>query len=520
MAGIPKDKVEGVVDALVWKYPTWFFEILVQMNNKPLILEPFQIRYLLDDSQFKITNKTRQAGGSVQLALAKFFKAYTRQNYRCDIVSISLTEAADKITKIKAFWETIPKRYQLPLEIDNALSIGFHKGKSNMSVINSRAASGSIRGASKDIVFDEFAHIREAEGLFDAALPAIMNGELGVDIVSTPQGRHNMFAHIWLNEENERGVRPFDIFSRHEFIWLDVPRFTKDFAEVQWLWNTPKEFGGCGHDMKMMPELIETYASDTLKAIYGMRPMDYILQEYCGAFLDDTFALFPYELLNKVFKPTVRQIEDQEEKEVCEPWSDISGRPEGNDSFVVIGVDFGKSGGSTDKTSIQVLEKRSDRLYHRFSKNLTRSEFVDFPAQAAEVSRIANVFRADKIVCDATGLGLGVVPLIKRMLPNRHVEGIEFSQTNKSEMVMNLKSLMERDKIWLMQTEQQLFDEIHDMRGDPTPTGKIRYHGEPHDDMFWALALAANEGTYTHFAMYTIEQLIKGAVDGRPYSSY
>ena len=237
LEGYPREQRERIFDALVWKYSTWFFEALVEFEGHPLVLEPFQIKYLLDDSQFKITNKTRQAGGSVQLALAKFWQAYTKQNYRCDIVSISLPEAADKITKIKGFWETIPKKYQIPLEIDNALSIGFHKGKSKMSVVHSRAASGSIRGARKEIVFDEFAHIREAENLFRAALPAIMNGNLGVDIVSTPRGRRNMFGDIWANEvDTEKGIKPYDMFSRHQFIWLDVKRFVTDYDKVQQLW--------------------------------------------------------------------------------------------------------------------------------------------------------------------------------------------------------------------------------------------------------------------------------------------
>jgi phage FluMu gp28-like protein len=506
LEGLPKNKRDEVIDALCWTYPTWFFEILVEMEGHPLILEPFQIKYLLDDSQFKITNKTRQAGGSVQLALAKFYKAYTNENYRCDIISISLQEAADKIAKIKAFWETIPKAYQIPLEVDNQLSIGWHRGKSKISMINSRAASGTIRGARKEIVFDEFAHIRGAEELLGAALPAIMNGSLGVDIVSTPQGKHNMFGEIWENDINHRGIRPWEMFSRHQFIWLDVHRFVTDYDAVQHEW-----YNVHNQDMREMQGLIEKYASPTLQAIYHMRSWDYIQQEFCGVFLDDTYSLFPYELLNRVFKPIVGQIEDQVEDVYVEKWSENVGRPIGNDSYLTLGVDFGKSGSSNDKTSMQLLEKTGDgRLKHHFSKNLTRAEFTDMPAQAAEVARIASVFQVNKVMCDGGGLGIGTVPIVDRLLPNIHVESFEFNNQMKEEMVMNLKSLMERDELWLMQSDNELYAEIHDMTATPLPSGKIRYHGEPHDDMFWALALAAKEGTYKHFAMYTLDSLIKG----------
>jgi len=485
------------------------------MEGKPLVLEPFQIRYLLDDSQFKITNKTRQAGGSVQLALAKFFKAYTEENYRCDIVSISMQDATDKISKIKAFWETIPLNYRIPLQVDNALSIGFHSGRSKMSVINSRAASGSIRGARKEIVFDEFGHIRDADNLLKAALPAIMNGNLGLDLVSTPMGRHNKFSEIWLNEPNDRGRRPWDMFSRHQFIWLDVHRFVTDYEAVQKKWYEEYE-----QNMDLMPELLDEFASPTLRAIATMNSWDYILQEFCGIFLDDTFSLFPYELLEKVFKEDVSGIrdklnEDEQEyldTETLDSWNAYLERPDDNDNYLVMGVDFGKSGETNDKTSIQILEREGDMMLHRFSKNLKRSDFPDFPSQAEEIANIARRFRVNKINCDGSGLGIGVVPLIDKLLPDRHVESIEFNNTNKEEMVMGLKSLMERNKIWLMKAERQLYTEIHGIVGDRMPSGKIRYHGEPHDDMFWALALAAKEGTYAHFAIYTIDALLKGYV--------
>ena len=487
-------------------YPTWFYEVLVEMEGKPLVLEPFQIAYLLDPSTFKITNKTRQAGGSVQLALAKFFKAYTNLNYRCDILSINLKEATDKIKYIRAFWETLPAKYRIPLEIDNALSIGFHKGRSRMSVINSLAASAGVRGGRKDIVFDEFAHIPKADELFMAAVPAIMNGDLGVDIVSTPAGKHNLFGKIWLNEPNEKGEKIFDYFSRHEFIWVDVKRFVTDYDRAQYLWNV--EFA---RNMNRMEELVEEVGNDKLKAIRSMYPWEYFQQEFCGHFIDDAHAVFPWELLNKCIKGPIREVEDQVEEEWLEPWSELTGRPAGNENYVILGVDFGKSGESNDKTSIQIVEKTKDgKLKHRFSKNLSRKDFTDFPSQAEAVANIARIFNVNKIMADESSLGLGVVPLIRRLLPSINVEGFEFNNQMKAEMVMNLKSMMEQNKVWLLSDEKQLHAEFNGIQGTPTPSGKIRYHGEPHDDMFWAFALATKEGTFGHFAVYTIESLLKG----------
>jgi hypothetical protein len=490
---------------LCFTYPTWFFEVLCEFKGHPLVLEPFQVDYLLDQSTFKITNKTRQAGGSVQLALAKFYKAYTNLNYRADIVSINLKEAADKIKYIRGFYETLPMKYQIPLEIDNALSIGFHKGKSRMSVVNSMAASTGIRGSSKDVAFDEFAHIPNVEELFRSALPAIMNGDLGVDLISTPAGRHNMFGQIWLNEPNERGIKMWNYFSRHKFIWCDVKRFVTDYEGAQQRWYTDYD-----QNMNRMEELVDEFGNDKLQAIRSMYPWDYFLQEFCGHFVDDRNALFSWDLINSCLKPPLAQLEDQFEPEYLEAWSVELGRPQANTNYTILGVDFGKSGTSNDKTSIQVLERSADGvLRHRYCRNLKQTDFSDFPSQAAVIADVANALGVNKIMADESAMGLGVVPLIRRLVPHITVEGYEFSNQLKHEMVVNLKSLMEQKKVWLLQEEKQLHAEIHGIQATPSPTGKIRYHGEPHDDMFWALALAAKEGKASHFAMYTIDSLLR-----------
>lgn len=503
--GIPDDKRQAVMDEIFRLYPTWFFEALVEFQDSPLILEPYQVAYLLDESTFKITNKGRQMGGSMQLAMAKFHRAYTTPSYRCDIISINLKEATDKIKYIRNFWDTLPPRYQLPLEIDNALSIGFHKGNQR-SVINSLAASTGIRGGRKEIVFDEFAHIPKNADLFKAALPAIMNGDLTIDLVSTPMGRYNIFADIWFNEPDTTGKRPFSYFSRHEFIWFETQRFLKESTNphaARAYWEDELH-----SDMEKMDELIDLFANDKLLAIRHMYPRDYFLQEFCGHFIDDSAALFSLDLINSCLRSPVGSADDQVE-EYLEPWEE---RPENNENYLSMGVDFGQSGESDDKTSFHIVEKTKNGsiLKHRYSRTLNKKQFPDFPSQAEEIVRVAKRFKVNRMNCDNTGLGLGIVPLIQKMAPEIHVDGISFTVAVKEEMVMNLKTMMEQGLVWIMSDDTLLQSEIHGMRGDATPSGRIRYHGEPHDDNFWAFALACREGVYTPFAIYTIESLLKG----------
>jgi phage FluMu gp28-like protein len=290
-----------------------------------------------------------------------------------------------------------------------------------------------------------------------------------------------------------------------------------DYEAVQHKWYVEYD-----QDLSKMEELVVDYGSPKMYTTYTTHPWDYILQEYCGQFLDDTYALFPYSVLEKTFKEDISKIkkrlndEEQEfigdEDNYLDSWNERTERPDEHDNYLVMGVDFGKSGHNNDKTSIQIVEKNGDMLLHRYSRNLSRLKFPDLPSQAEEIARVAAGFRVNKIVADGGGMGIGVVPLIQRMVPDRKVESVEFSNTNKEEMIINLKSLMERGKIWLMGSEQELYHELHNMRAVQLPSGSLRYEGEPHDDMVWALALAAKEGTYKHFAIYTIDTLLKGLV--------
>src|SRR5690606_28198037 len=167
---IDPNRREEVIDRLCLSYPTWFFEWLTEVDGAPTVLEEFQINYLLDESRYKITNKTRQAGGSLVVAMAKFYKAFTTYNYRCDIVSVNRAEAQDKIRYAKNLWLSLPRRWRTtPLFYDNLDRIGFHSGR-NVSFIKSLAASAGVRGGRKDIVFDEAAHIQNMDDLFKAAL--------------------------------------------------------------------------------------------------------------------------------------------------------------------------------------------------------------------------------------------------------------------------------------------------------------------------------------------------------------
>ena len=504
--GIVNDEERAqVLEDLALTFPTWFFEILTEFDGKPLVLEKFQIDYLLDNSTFKVTNKTRQAGASLVVSMAKYFKAYSTPGYKCQIVSINLRESVDKIRYIRNLHDTLPDRYKIPLAIDNALSIGFHNG-SKQSVVESIASSGAVRGGRKDLVFDEFAHYfprGKDEELFKAAAPAIINGELELDIISTPNGKGNYFDKIYNNVPDPEGKQAFSIFSRHEFIWLDVKRFVKEgkFDEVQDLWHNVYK-----KNMNYMRDLVEQYGTERLLFYYEIYPWPMFQQEFCGAFTTNEGAFISWDLVRSCIKGTVGKASDgvteYKEDSLVEWLKTPTKEPHGD---VYMGLDYGQSGDKDDKTSIQVVEKDSNGIFkHRYSEFLNKKDYPNWPAQADHIARLIRAFNPAKIGADNTGLGLGVNSLILERAPGAPIELIHFNTQSKEKMAHKVRSLMENKQVWLLEKAQQLHGEIAGMQRQTTEAGSPQYYGSPHDDGFWALALALEVGDSRPVQIYTL----------------
>lgn len=497
---LPLEKRDDIVNAISLKYSPWFFELWAELDGSRIKLEDYQIDYLLDDSDFTIQNKTRQGGGSLGLALKKYFKAYTNPGYRCDIVSVNQVEATDKIKYVRNIHDSLPAKYQVPLTTDNALSIGFHSGRSK-SVIRSVAASKGVRGGRKDVVFDEFAHIDKADELYIAAAPAMIRGGQ-MDIISTPMGNRGLFSDIWHNRPSPSGKKKYDGFSRHEFAWWDVSHFVKngDKAEAQRVWKEEYE-----SSIAHMAAFVDRFGSERLLYFTDIFPWDMFLQEFCCVFVDETTAFFPFELIARCAKSRRVPGADQEgyEDEITfDPW-DV--RPEGNLNEVYMGVDFatGKEGG--DETAIEVLEKLPNgQLIERYSMTLGGREWSDFDRQLNFIGELIDKFKPSRTSVDQTALGQPLYQSLLKLKPTYNIEPVTFTNVNKGEMAIGLKLLMEKQTIWIQADNLKMQGQIHNITRTVLPGGGIRYHGEPHDDMFWALCLACKHGSYKPFSIFTL----------------
>lgn len=520
LEGVPKTKREQLVEALCYAYPAWFFEVLVQFQDGPLILEPFQVKILTHiDSPFLIVNKSRQSGGSLIFALEQMYRAVTTYDYRCDVISLNVNEATDKIRYIRNAWETLPLRYQPKLFKDNVLSIGFHEGRRS-SVINSLAPTSAVRGGRKSLLLDEFAHImpQRQNEVYRAALPATLNSvpgqELNMRIVSTPFGDSNKFAEIWFNKEDGDGKRMYDRFVRQQFIWLDVRRFfdsEERFQEVQNKW-----YHEYNQDLSYMDTLVTEYGNERIQEIRASSSQEDFYQEMCGSFITYKDQFFSNDLIMKCTKGKLTAedlskitldpdmtIGDIEQEQGFHVWTD--GRPN-TPGEVYMGIDFGESTPDKDKTCIQVIhkDKRTGRFYQRWSYTFNGYEWGDFVKQGDVIAEVIKKFRPDKVIVDGTALGRGVADIIQNKVPHANIEEVQYNPKNKEDMFTNLRILMESNKLWIQNDDKDLQRELRNIQRSETRNGTIQFHGSPHDDRVNALALAVKSSVYRPFAIYVL----------------
>ena len=91
--------------------PTVFLETLTELNGEPTRLEPYQVRFLNDQSDFRLVNKSRQIGFSTVIAAEAVTKAIVKRAYKANFVSINQTEASDKIEIARNLYHSIPDAF-------------------------------------------------------------------------------------------------------------------------------------------------------------------------------------------------------------------------------------------------------------------------------------------------------------------------------------------------------------------------------------------------------------------------
>ena len=213
--------------------PVYFTEKFIKIINLdeglvPFDMYPFQRKLIhnFHSGRFNICKMPRQSGKSTTVVSYLLHYALFNDSVTIGILANKAQTARDLLGRLQIAYEALPKWMQQGI-------IAWNKGSMELEnkskIIAASTSASAVRGMSFNIIFlDEFAFIPNhiADDFFSSVYPTISSGKsTKVIIVSTPRGM-NHFYRLWHDAE----------LGRNEYIttdvhWSEVPGRDEDWKE-------------------------------------------------------------------------------------------------------------------------------------------------------------------------------------------------------------------------------------------------------------------------------------------------
>jgi phage FluMu gp28-like protein len=405
---------------------------------------PYQRKWLLDPSQFKIGLWARQTGKDFTCAAEAALDCSLHGHKHWLIVACGERQALESLRKAREWTyliSALSRRHRRPRVSfkENANEISFENG-SRITALPARPET--IRGYSANIILTEFAFHEDPDAVWKAVYPSVSNpmrgGQKRLRIITTPAGHGNLFHQLWSAQDNH-------LFWRQSVTIHDA--------------------------------VAQGLSMNIAQLRAGMTDAEAWAQEYECHFVDQSSVLLPYSLLEKC-----------ESADATEFPSDLS-RCSGD---LFIGIDFGRK---QDLTACWVLE----RVGHEFwTREVLTLERMSTPAQANLLR--ARLHRARRVCLDYTGAGIGLGDMLSEEFgtwspssPHGRIELCSFTPALKQELFPRLRASLERGQLWLP-ASAPIREDLHSLHRVVSPNGSISYRAthsaDGHSDRATALALA------------------------------
>jgi hypothetical protein len=186
----------------------------------PFEMYPFQEKLIQNfhDNRFNICKMPRQTGKSTTVVSYLLHYAVFNDNVNIAILANKASTARDLLGRLQLAYENLPKWMQQGIISWNRGSLELENGS---KISSNSTSSSAVRGGSYNVIFlDEFAFIPNhiADDFFASVYPTISSGQsTKVIIVSTPRGM-NHFYRMW--HDAERGKNEYVPTDVH---WSEVP---------------------------------------------------------------------------------------------------------------------------------------------------------------------------------------------------------------------------------------------------------------------------------------------------------
>lgn len=432
------------------------------INYKKFGFLPYQVKWLEDDSQIKLCEKSRRVGMSYVQAFEDVIDAGVEGKFDVWFSSNNETNAREYIDYCKKFAKTLNQVITVSggeamLDETDAFSmvIRFANGR---KITGLSSSPNQLHGKGGKIVLDEFARRDNELEVWEAGSPAALVWGYPIRIISTHRGKQSVFYSFVKRLE------------RKEFTW--------------------------SHHKTTFTEAVHQGLADKSlrKACTKAEREAYIAQirDSVGdaSIWAQQFMCEPQEA-NAIFIP--RPLLESAARAELLPLSELA-----NCRELYAGLDVGRT---TNFSLLWINEKVTPTL--SVTRYIYAIQGEDFPTQDAKLSAMISVLPNLRRVCiDATGMGVGLTDYLQKKWGKSRIEGVTFTQSNKEVMGFRLKKQLE-DQSFLIPADQSIYDDFQLVKQDVTASGNIRLSAgtknDSHADYFWGAALAleaSSEGAY------------------------
>lgn len=214
--------------------PIYFAENYVQIVTldkglQPFMMYDFQKNMIqrFHDNRFNICKLPRQSGKSTTVCAYLLHYAIFNDNTNIAILANKAATARDLLNRLQTGYENLPKWLQQGVLSWNKGSLEL---ENKSKIFAASTSASSVRGGTYNIIFlDEFAFVPNAvaDNFFSSVYPTITSGQSSkVIVVSTPYGM-NHFYKLWDDAQKKRNSYvPTDVH------WTDVPGRDEKFKET------------------------------------------------------------------------------------------------------------------------------------------------------------------------------------------------------------------------------------------------------------------------------------------------
>jgi len=407
-------------------------------DRTPIVpLYPYQRRWVEDESRFKIVLKARQTGFSFGVGLETIVSG-TKRPEKWVLLSAGERQSKELIDKVRMHAQAFGAAADF-LETEWRGNDGTYKQlevvlPNGTKIIGLPANPDTARGFSGNVVLDEFAFHKDSRAIWRALFPIVSRG-YKLRIVSTPNGKQNMYYSLWSDKDNG--------WSRHR---VDIYDAVAD---------------GLPFDIE--------------KNRAAIGDPDSWAQEYECQFIDAATALLPYELI-----------------ESCEDAKAALQLPDFVELLTASGLTLGMDvGRKKDLTNFWLLQRVGDVLWTRGLLAMLRAPFAAQRDVLFALLALPGVHRA---CLDATGIGMQLAEEAAERFGTK-AEAVTFTNAVKSDLALTLRRRFE-DRRVRIPADRAVREDLHSVRKTTTSAGNIRFDAartdDGHADRFWSLALAVH----------------------------